>query len=80
MPHDGLPGAISEAGGKQVPAPRCRACQLQLCKSRREAPHAALIETLRDEGGGFVRYVCQSCSTSLRRSEDLGLPGWSVAR
>lgn len=80
MLHDELPSVASEAGGKQAPMPRCRACQLQLCKSRREAPHAALIETLRDDAGGFVRYGCQSCGLSLCRSGDLSLPGWSVAR
>jgi uncharacterized protein with PIN domain len=80
MPHDRMQGALAEIGGKQEATPRCRACQLQLCKSRREAPHASLKEILREEDGRFVRYACQSCGATLLCSENLSVPGWTVSR
>lgn len=80
MPREGLLGGLLVGDGKREPVQRCSACQLQLCKSRREAPHAALKETLRNELERFVRYACQSCGTSLLCSENLSVPGWSVAR
>ena len=81
MPHSGPPGHTGKAdikgGGVST---RCRACQLQLCKSRREPPHAALEETSRDEMMHFVRYECKSCGTKLICSQEFGVSGWAVVR
>jgi hypothetical protein len=80
MAYSGYYKVLAKTGLKHEPLSRCRACQLQLCKSRKEAPHAALKETLRDEIGRFVRYGCDTCGTELICSENLGVPGWSVGR
>ena len=60
---------------------RCAACQLQLCKSRQEPPHAALKEVSR-EGMNQQRvgFNCQTCGAILIRSSDLSAPGWSQQR
>jgi hypothetical protein len=61
---------------------RCAACQLQLCKSRDEPPHANLTETTRDKtrDGQSVGYLCQTCGITMLRSADMGKPGWSSLR
>ena len=76
----------SEAGDRMVRvdhkvAARCKPCQLQLCKSRRELPHAALKEIRRDAiGHARVVYACQTCGSYLVCSADMGTPGWSQDR
>ena len=62
--------------------PRCSACQLQLCKSRGEPPHAALKAA---EGGGKLSgldtvYLCGVCSAVMVRSADMAQPGWRQRR
>lgn len=56
---------------------RCRACQLQLCKSRLEKPHAGLKETARDEVRDAVQYTCDNCSAVMEWCGDPARPGWS---
>ena len=61
---------------------RCSACQLQLCKSRGEPPHAARKVT---EGGGKLggsdtAYLCGVCSAVMVRSPDLLQSGWRQRR
>ena len=65
--------------GARAPA-RCAACQLQLCKSRTEPPHAALKEIGRDEAEQATRYSCQTCGAVLVRTSDYARPGWSHRR
>ncbi len=61
--------------------PRCAACQLQLCKSRDERPHAALAEVSHNDTSRLsVGFRCQTCGTVLVRSQDMGKPGWSHQR
>ena len=57
---------------------RCRAYQLQLCKSRREPPHAALTESKSDGvmRGADRHFTCQTCGATLINSNDLAKPGW----
>lgn len=62
------------------PPARCRACQLQLCKSRLEKPHTALKEVGRDEIKDRVHYACETCQAVLVWSGDKALPGWSHQR
>lgn len=78
--HDPVPEVVAETGGKPDSTVRCRACQLQLCKSRQEAPHANLTETLRDDGARSAHYECRACGTILLCSRDMGRPGWSIPR
>jgi hypothetical protein len=59
---------------------RCAACQLQICKSRYEAPHAALQETDRDEAKGTAAFACDNCGVTLLWSGDMRSPGWSQRR
>jgi len=61
---------------------RCAACQLQLCKSRDEPPHAKLSEVSRDNARDpqAINYLCQTCGVTMLRSADLGRPGWSSLR
>ena len=60
---------------------RCPACQLQLCKSRAQAPHALLTEVKSDESarGRETHFNCQTCGVTLINSSDLGKPGWRHA-
>ena len=65
----------------RTPAPtRCRACQLQLCKSRSQPPHASLKETSRNAVNGAVVFQCEACDASLLHTMDLEKPGWSQLR
>jgi hypothetical protein len=59
---------------------RCPACQLQICKSRFEPPHAGLKELERDQVKNSAVYSCESCNVSLVWSGDFSRPGWSQAR
>ncbi len=62
-------------------APRCPACQLQLCKSREERPHAALTEFNRPDAPRLSSaFTCQTCGSTLVRSQDMGKAGWSHQR
>lgn len=73
MPPDRAPRA---AGGGT--AARCAACQLQLCKSRDENPHAQLREDARDASSTVYR--CEACGGTLVRSRDPASAGWAVPR
>jgi hypothetical protein len=57
---------------------RCRACQLQLCKSRSQAPHASLTEVQADQSSrlGERHFRCQACGTTLANSDDCTIAGW----
>jgi len=63
-------------------ATRCPACQLQLCKSRHQAPHAALKEISRNDADGAleVTYACGTCEATLISSTDMRKPGWRHER
>ncbi len=63
-------------------SPRCRACQLQLCKSRSERPHAALTESKGDSmmRGTEQQFLCKTCGATLINSSDLAKPGWRHQR
>lgn len=61
-------------------SPRCRDCQLQLCKSRTEPPHGALKETARDEVHNRTQFACATCGAAMVRNGDLSKPGWSHPR
>ncbi len=65
-----------------VKAIRCAACQLQICKSRDEPPHANLTEVTPESphDGNSVSYLCKSCGVTIIRSADLTKPGWSSPR
>ena len=65
-----------------VKAIRCAACQLQVCKSRDESPHAKLSETtsVHARDGQSSAYLCQTCGVTMIRSADLSKPGWSSQR
>ncbi len=67
--------------GLQAAAARCPACQLQLCKSRVQGPHALLTEVKTDESGRGREtfFSCQTCGVTLINSTDLGKPGWRQA-
>ena len=70
-----------------VSTPRCKACQLQLCKSRCERPHTGLKARPIDEGttgsvvGGVAvpdtEYDCTVCGAILVCSSDPSRPGWT---
>jgi hypothetical protein len=66
---------------RQQAASRCPACQLQICKSRVQPPHALLTEVKSDESshGRETFYNCQTCGITLINSSDLGKPGWRQA-
>ncbi len=66
---------------RQQAASRCPACQLQICKSRIQPPHAQLTEVKSDESsrGRETYFNCQSCGITLINSSDLGKPGWRQA-
>lgn len=70
----------NDAALLHAPLSRCRACQLQLCKSRTQEPHAALKEISRDEAKRITVYRCDSCEATLERSADLARPGWTQQR
>ena len=59
---------------------RCRACQLQLCKSRMEKPHTGLKETGRDETRDTAQYACDSCGAVMEWSGNPSRPGWAHLR
>jgi hypothetical protein len=59
---------------------RCRACQLQLCKSRTEKPHAGLKETGRDLTTDTAQYACDSCGAVMEWSGNPARPGWAHRR
>ncbi len=59
---------------------RCAACQLQICKSRIESPHAALQESSRDQVNNTAEFVCDTCAVTLVWSGDMKSPGWSQRR
>ncbi len=67
--------------GLQAAAVRCPACQLQICKSRVQAPHAALTEVKTDEShrGRETFFSCQTCGITLINSTDLAKQGWRQA-
>ena len=69
-------------GPHQGEPPRCRACQLQLCKSRDQPPHAGLKVT---DGSGLAektmgtqgtQFLCETCGSIMIRSTDLTQAGW----
>ena len=65
--------------------PRCSACQLQLCKSRNEPPHAALkVINGSDAADKFspndTVYLCQTCAAVMVRSADLMEASWRHRR
>lgn len=62
----------------QKPLARCRACQLQLCKSRTQPPHGQLTQSDSDERLGRRVFTCQECNTVLVNSVDPALPGWKT--
>jgi hypothetical protein len=63
---------------KMSAPPRCRACQLQLCKGRNEAPHAALVKIEPVEQTNLAQhFACQTCKVVLINTTDLRKPGWS---
>jgi len=70
----------SSATKDAAPLTRCAACQLQLCKSRTQEPHAGLKEGSRDEGKQTVTYRCDGCGATLTRSSSLARPGWAHYR
>jgi uncharacterized protein with PIN domain len=70
----------SPATKDAAPLTRCAACQLQLCKSRTQEPHAGLKEVSRDEGKQTVTYRCDGCGATLMRSSSLARPGWAHCR
>ncbi|MHB1204181.1 MAG: hypothetical protein ACYCZX_01330 [Rhodospirillaceae bacterium] len=77
--------STERSAGQNAIRQRCAACQLQLCKSRGEPPHAALKEgAVKVTGGKFAGgdtvYVCDTCGTTLVRSDDPGKAGWSQRR
>jgi hypothetical protein len=57
---------------------RCPACQLQLCKSRSQVPHASLTEVrVEQTHAASERYfTCKACGTTLINSDDRNIPGW----
>lgn len=59
-------------------ATRCAPCQLQLCKSRQQAPHGALKEISRNDADGEqeILYTCSMCEATLVSSTDMKKPGW----
>lgn len=59
---------------------RCRACQLQLCKSRMEKPHTGLKETGRDPEADTAQYACDDCGAVLVWCGNPARPGWSHRR
>ncbi|MBY0509736.1 MAG: hypothetical protein K2P94_06245 [Rhodospirillaceae bacterium] len=67
--------------GLQAAAVRCRACQLQICKSRVQGPHAGLTEVKTDEShpGRETFFSCQACGITLINSTDLAKQGWRQA-
>jgi len=67
--------------GSPSVAPRCPACQLQLCKSRQQRPHALLTEVKSDESshGRETYFSCQTCGATLVNTSDLRKPGWRQA-
>ena len=78
--HSITPATTAHLATDRPATPRCPACQLQLCKSRSEAPHGALKETSRDEVNELIRFTCATCSAVMVRSANLGRPGWSHQR
>ena len=77
-----MPDGPQNMADKQSIASRCRACQLQLCKSRSEPPHAALSES-KVEGvmrGAERHFLCKTCGVTLINSSDLAKPGWRQDR
>ena len=76
---------VHRSAGQNAIKLRYAACQLQLCKSRGEPPHAALKETaVKVTGSGFtgagMAYACATCGTTLVRSSDPAKAGWSQRR
>jgi hypothetical protein len=65
----------------QTASGRCSACQLQICKSRVQGPHAALTEVKIDDSnrGRETYYACQTCGITLINSTDLAKQGWRQA-
>jgi len=78
--NDAAPSATRQAGALPGRPQRCAACQLQLCKSREERPHAALTEMPGDALQRDTAYSCQTCGCILVRSSDATRPGWSHHR
>ena len=82
-----MTAVVSDAGAQPSGA-RCKACQLQLCKSRDERPHAALSAspvaqtTGRDKSRSpaDTAFVCKTCGITMIHSADLARPGWRQAR
>lgn len=59
---------------------RCGACQLQLCKSREEQPHAQLREGAWDGDARQTLYQCEGCGATLIHSRDTAAAGWALPR
>lgn len=68
---------FAAAGERPRTVVRCPACQLQLCKSRDERPHAQLKEIGREELPHTTVYGCGTCGATLTRSTDVSRPGWA---
>jgi len=56
---------------------RCSACQLLLCKSRKEPPHQELMRMQADALSDVSqRFICKKCGAVMINSADLDKPGW----
>lgn len=75
--HSSETTLAATAGESPRAVARCAACQLQLCKSRDEGPHAQLKEIRREELSQSTVYGCGTCGTTLTRSADVSRPGWA---
>jgi hypothetical protein len=75
--RDVQPSPGTKSLGSEV---RCRACQLQLCKSRTEKPHTGLKEVGRDEVKQQVQYACETCAAVMEWCGDPTRPGWTHKR
>jgi hypothetical protein len=76
-----------EIGSKRAIQSRCPACQLQICKSRHERPHAGLKPAEREfvadskfDSEHHTVYLCQACAAVLIHSTDVMEPGWRQRR
>ncbi len=76
-----------EFGSRRAIQARCPACQLQICKSRHERPHAGLKPAEREvmadgklSSESHAVYLCQTCSAVLIHSSDVMEPGWRQRR
>lgn len=71
---------VSRGAAGNADAARCGACQLQLCKSRDESPHARLRESAGDGAARQTVYRCEDCGATLIHSHDTAAAGWALPR